>query len=312
MNKLIVLIGCGRWGKNILRDLQLLDVNIVVIDPDSKARQYAQQQGINDVFKYLKDFLAEKKACDGFIIAASSKQHYELLLMLSKLNKPVFVEKPMVLALEDAQHLEKIMGDRLFVMHKWRYHPGILALKQLIKQGEFHALKEIRTKRHGLAFDYDIPGYRILLPHDLSIILEFIDFLPEPEQTNAYVHQQKLTGVSVDFKTTADLKVNISVCSDGQPFEREIMLKFSDAIALLTDNDYHNIYLYDNQKTLIKKIPVSLEQPLYEELKAFMGYLCGGDSPKSDIKDALKVINCTEQLLKNLQLHEKGFYEYQP
>ena len=41
----IVLAGCGRWGRNILRDLVGLGTRVAVADPDPAARQLAAAGG---------------------------------------------------------------------------------------------------------------------------------------------------------------------------------------------------------------------------------------------------------------------------
>ena len=52
-----------------------------------------------------------------------------------RLGVPVFVEKPLCTDPGDAARLAAGAGDRLFVMDKWRYHPGIELLAEIGRSG---------------------------------------------------------------------------------------------------------------------------------------------------------------------------------
>jgi predicted dehydrogenase len=41
----VALVGCGRWGRNILRDLLALGVEVSVADPDPAARSHSGEGG---------------------------------------------------------------------------------------------------------------------------------------------------------------------------------------------------------------------------------------------------------------------------
>ena len=58
----IGLIGCGSWGKNILRDLKLLNVCVTVVAPYSQDKINAKLLGADFIF----DCLEEITHVDGF------------------------------------------------------------------------------------------------------------------------------------------------------------------------------------------------------------------------------------------------------
>ena len=65
--------------------------------------------------------------------------------------------------------------DRLFVMHKWRYHPGIRMLAELANSGRLgtpERLETIRTGPEALPPDVDVLWH--LGTHDLSIAVEIL------------------------------------------------------------------------------------------------------------------------------------------
>lgn len=302
MKKIITLIGCGRWGLNILRDLVLLGCTVIVIDPNLRARKLASQTGTITVFSDINTYFIENIQTDAYIIAANSKQHYSLLLQLKDHIQPVFVEKPMVLNLHQAKHIQSLMGTRVFVMHKWRYHPGIAAIKQLIQSKKLGEIQRISTIRYGLQFEYDIPGHLILLPHDLSIILELLDDIPKVKQVTPYLEKQELLGFKADFYANPD--VSIDICSlNKNNLRREITATFNHGIAILSEKNYQHISLFNIEGRWIENIVLEEIQPLYKELQVFLSYLNGGTKPKSKIEDEIKIIKCTEELLHAAEMN---------
>lgn len=116
----ICQFGCGSWGKNILRDLLSLNCRVDVVDPASQARQYALEHGAEHAFKELNP----SGSYDGYVVATTASTHFKVLSLVASSNTPVFCEKPLVTSLEHARQLRDMYEDNLFVMHKWRYHPG--------------------------------------------------------------------------------------------------------------------------------------------------------------------------------------------
>src|SRR5512143_2663425 len=88
----ITLIGCGRWGRNILRDLQALGCEVAVADPDAEARRFASGAGAREVAGDIDQL----SASDGIVIASTSSTHDAVIRRALKRDVPVFVEKPMV------------------------------------------------------------------------------------------------------------------------------------------------------------------------------------------------------------------------
>ena len=88
---------------------------------------------------------------------------------------PIYCEKPFTTDVDDAEELVAAAPTSLFVMHKWRYHPGVLALGELARRGDIGRVQGLTTERlqwgegHGRT---DVVWH--LAPHDLSIGLELL------------------------------------------------------------------------------------------------------------------------------------------
>jgi prephenate dehydrogenase len=65
------LVGCGLWGRNILRDLLLEGAEVTVVDPDPSARSQAVAAGARASLAEL-DGLRE---VDGLVVATPASTH---------------------------------------------------------------------------------------------------------------------------------------------------------------------------------------------------------------------------------------------
>jgi predicted dehydrogenase len=125
MSLSIGLIGCGRWGRTILRDLIALDARVHVAAASEMSRRAAIEAGAAGASPDIAGF---PKDIDGYVVATPTSTHAEVIEQLLPSGKPVFVEKPMTNDVAAARSLIERAGERIFVMDKWRYHPGVEAL----------------------------------------------------------------------------------------------------------------------------------------------------------------------------------------
>ena len=98
MQKLkVAVIGCGYWGKNLVRNFSEIGVLKYVCDSDTdRAKEMGKMYSIED--KSFQDIL--KTDVDGVIIAAPAKHHHKLARSSLKAGKHVFVETFFVDAFE--------------------------------------------------------------------------------------------------------------------------------------------------------------------------------------------------------------------
>ena len=98
------------------------------------------------------------------------------------LGPPIFVEKAMTADVASARRVAAAGEGRLFVMDKWRYHPGVEAMRAEIAAGRVGDVLAIRTERWAWGHPHpDIGPLWILAPHDLSIVLHLMGDIPPCE-----------------------------------------------------------------------------------------------------------------------------------
>jgi predicted dehydrogenase len=137
----ISVIGCGCWGKNLVRNFSELGALHSVCDANHELANVASQ-----VYGVPALSLEQVMQSDvgGVVIAAPAAQHYDLAQKALKAGKHVFVEKPLSLKIEDAKKLCDLalqVDRKLMVGHLLQYHPAFLELKQLISKGNLGRLQ---------------------------------------------------------------------------------------------------------------------------------------------------------------------------
>jgi len=129
----IGLIGCGRWGRVLLRNFRRLAPVPLVIDPRADAlMQDLQGEFPNlSIVSEMETFLDDPDL-NVAVIASPAETHYALTRRCLDAGKDVFVEKPFTLSSVEAQELvtHACLHDRiLMVGHKYLFHPAIQRLK---------------------------------------------------------------------------------------------------------------------------------------------------------------------------------------
>lgn len=282
----MALVGCGRWGAHVLRDLVALGCEVEVVARSAPSRERAEAGGAAAVVASIEDL----QQVDGAVVVTPTTTHADVLDELLDRGVPVFVEKPLADDPADAATMAARAPDRLFVMHKWRHHPGVEALASIARSGELGPVSSLRTTRIGWGNPHgDVDGVWMLAPHDISIVLEVLGGIPDPraasiERSGGMV--TGLVGLLGDGEPTATIDVSIA---SGQR-RRELRLVCQDGVAMLPDpySDHVLITRGALQRDVTREEvqrPISTELPLLRELRAFISHLDGGPPPRSSAVD---------------------------
>ena len=177
----VAVVGCGYWGKNLVRNFSRLGRLAVVCDSTSAGRATAQElAGGTPVVSELTELLSTDVA--GVVIATPAETHYEIAKQALNAGKDVFVEKPLALTYEEGATLVRLAEDAgaiLMVGHVLEYHPAIVRMLQLVRNGELGRVRYISSNRLNLG---KVRREENILwsfaPHDIAIILRLMDSMP--------------------------------------------------------------------------------------------------------------------------------------
>ena len=148
----IAVIGCGYWGKNLVRNFSKLNALVLCCDATPAGRATAAELAPETtVVSDIQD--AFESEVDGVVIATPAETHYELARGALEAGKDVFVEKPLALTYEHGATLVRLAEENermLMVGHVLEYHPAIVKLHKLIHADELGDVHYISSNRLNL------------------------------------------------------------------------------------------------------------------------------------------------------------------
>ena len=303
----VAVVGCGYWGKNLVRNFKDLGALAAICDVD--AERAARLADAHDVpVRGFVEVLADP-AISGVVIAAPAEQHATLTREALLAGKDVFVEKPLALQVSDAEALVTMARDAgriLMVGHLLQYHPAFLQLRAFVREGRLGRLQYIYSNRLNLG---KVRREENILwsfaPHDLSMILSLVG--TPPTSVNA-------TGSYYLHKTIADVTTTHLSFPGGEsahvfvswlhPFKEQKLVVVGDqGMAVFDDGEPWDskLSLYPHriewregmpvpEKADREPVPLTEDEPLKLECAHFLECMETRRTPRTDGAEGLAVL----------------------
>lgn len=306
----VAVIGCGYWGKNLIRNFsEIGELSAVCDDNKNLANEFSKKYKVPSLT--FKEILSS--SIRAVVIAAPAKYHAKLTIEAFEANKHVYVEKPLAMNIKEADEMvkkSKEEGLHLMVGHLLQYHPVFKKLKEMNINKEFGEIEYLYANR--LSFGKIREDENVVwsfAPHDISMILSLTNSsIKNIETRKSALYQKGIADVAtiyLEFKS--GLKGHVS-CSWINPVkEQKLVLIGSEATAIFDDTVEwkkklmifpHNINLKKVPPETLKKVPfyVKVEQaePLKEECKYFIDLLNGKVPGLTDGEEGKKVLEVLE------------------
>jgi len=319
MSANIAVVGCGYWGKNLVRNFAELKVLHTICDTDHKKLE--RYKGIYPEVNISSSFtqLLDNLELGAMVIATPAETHYRLAKEALLSNKDVFVEKPLALNVEEAQELVDLAEKYkkiLMVGHLLQYHPAVIKLKELIDKGYLGKIQYVYSNRLNIG---KIRSEENILwsfaPHDISVILMLLNEFPNSVYATGgnYLQHQiaDVTLTTMDFRSGVKAHIFVSWL---HPFKEQKLVVVGDKkMAVFDDVSEEKLFLYPHKIEWINRIPnackaeaeivpVEMEEPLKAECKHFLECIGNGHLPKTDGREGLRVLQilqASEQSLSN-------------
>lgn len=322
----IAVIGCGNWGKNLIRVFNQLGSLYAVCDQDPiAASRFSEQYGVP---RYTFEKILEDTKIDAIVIATPSVTHFELASAAIKAGKHTFVEKPLAVTYNHALKLHNLAEKykKVFMVgHLLQYHAVFQKLKQLNSEGVFGKLQYIYSNRLNLGkFRAEENIWWDYAPHDVSMILALVG--AEPTSVNALggdFLQHTVTDVtSTQLHFPDNIKAHIFV-SWLHPFKEQKFVVVGDkAMAVFNDcNPWETklcIYNYPSdwidglpRPCISKPEPVTIPQsePLINECTHFCECIIntklndekGVVAPRTGSKEGMSVMKVLNAAIESIQ-----------
>jgi predicted dehydrogenase len=290
------LVGCGRWGRHVLRDLRSLGCDVTVVARSEATRSAALDGGAAGVV----DRCSALPAVEGIVVVTPTTTHADVIEEVLGRGVPIFVEKPLTDDPESARRLAAAAPERVFVMHKWRYHHGIELLAGLARSEELGRVIGLRTTRLGWGNPHgDVDGVWMLAPHDISIVLEILGSIPQPVSAAGEWVDGLMTGLVGTLGVDPWATIEVSIAHPIR--RREVRLICEHGVAVLPDAYSDSVVVargrLQREVTLDEeRRQFSDELPLVRELRAFVEHLRGGPPPRSSAAEALAEVEAIAAL----------------
>jgi predicted dehydrogenase len=277
------LVGCGKWGQFILRDLLSLGCSVTVVARSAESR--ARAEGAAEIVGSVDDL----PELDGIVIATPTTTHAAVIEQALEHGVPVYAEKPLTNDPAAADRLVALAGNRLFVMDKWRYHPGVELLRDLARDGSLGEVRGVLTTRNGWGNQHDnVDPVWVVAPHDLSIALEILGELPGARAAVADVGGNEALGLIGFLGERPWHRLEVSARSPER--RREVRLLCAEGVALLADAYSDHVLVRREGADEPERREISTELPLLRELRAFLEHLEGGPAPRSSAAEGALVV----------------------
>jgi predicted dehydrogenase len=301
------VVGCGYWGKNLLRNFARLGALRAVCDADPQvAAAAADQYGVDNLS--LAEVMSNTRI-NSVAIATPAETHAAVTLQAIQAGKHVFVEKPIALQLDDAisvRDAARTMNKVLMVGHLMQYHPAFLRLRQLVADGELGRLQHVYSHRLNLG---KVRREENILwsfaPHDISMILELIG--EEPESVSAigahFLHSKVADVTTTHLSFAGGQQAHVFVSWLHPYKEQKLVVVGDQGMAEFNDREpwERKLLLYPHKVLWKKGVPtpsradpepvlVEEKEPLLEEVRHFLDCVLQSCRCRTDADEAIRVL----------------------
>jgi predicted dehydrogenase len=176
----IAVVGFGYWGPNIVRNVvERPEFRLIgLCERDrGRARDFLQRYPGHPVHRDLDALLFDPRV-EAVAIATPPRTHHELAGRALRAGKHVLVEKPLASSVAQAEELIALAESRDRVLmpgHTFVYSPSVNKVRDLIRSGELGDVYFVTSSRMNLGLYQSDGVISDLAPHDLSILLYWLD-----------------------------------------------------------------------------------------------------------------------------------------
>lgn len=314
----IAIIGCGYWGKNLVRNFHALGALSSVCDVTLAGQATAQKlaPGIA-VYADPERIFASDVA--GVVIATPAETHFALAEQALLAGKDVFVEKPLSLTFEHGSRLVRLATEHnriLMVGHVLEYHPGIVALYDLVQRGVLGTIQYIYSNRLSLGI---IRREENILwsfaPHDIAVILRLAGALPFEvvccggTYVQANIADVTMTNLLFDNGVRAHIHV-----SWLHPFKEQRLVVIGNRKMAVFDDVAKQLVLYNQRVEWQEGQPMPVrgdgeevayasDEPLRLECQAFLDAISQRKTPITDGPSGLRVLRVLQSAQRSLVMN---------
>jgi predicted dehydrogenase len=314
------VIGVGAFGRNharVYRQLQQAgSVRLVgVVDPDTARADAIAAEFECKAFGSVEQMLTTHSEVQAASVAVPTVLHVEVARTLMEAGVDVLIEKPLAATLAEADELLRVALERKRVAqvgHLERFNPAVRATLPLINRPMFfevHRLSVFSPR----ALDVDV--VLDLMIHDLDVVLTFVKSgVKEIRAVGLPILSDKvdIANVRVEFESGCVANFTASRVST----ERVRKLRFfqprqyisidygrQDVLVFSVGDSSGSSHPSVNPQISMSKPPITAEEPLLAEIKAFLQSVRERSRPVVSLKDGMRALELGLAILEEIAGH---------
>jgi predicted dehydrogenase len=297
----ILIIGLGSIAQKHLKAIKQLELNCEVYALRSSINS-DKIEGVKDVYD-LNQLLELK--IDFAIISTPTHLHFENIVNLSNANIPLFIEKPAIHSLNNANELvEKIEKQNLitYVACNLRFHPCLLYLRDIIPQLKINEVnvycgsylpdwRPNKDFRLSYSSSHEMGGGAHLdLFHELDYSIWLLGM---PKTSNSVLRNRSSLEIeAIDYANYIleyeSFAVNVVLNLFRRKAKRTIELVLENET--LTVDLINNSITNDFGETIFSVIEYDNSQTYLDQLKYFIDCLSSGTRPMNSLRESIEIL----------------------
>jgi predicted dehydrogenase len=330
----VAVIGVGAFGRNharVYRQLQQAgSVRLVgVIDPDTARADAIAREFSCEAFGSVEQMLATHGEVQAASVAVPTVLHLEVARTLMEAGVDVLIEKPLAATLGDADEMLRVASAHKRVAqagHLERFNPAVRATLPLINRPMFfevHRLSVFSPR----ALDVDV--VLDLMIHDLDVVLTFVKSgVKEIRAVGLPILSGKVDIANVRIEFESGCVANFTASRVSTERVRKLRF-FQPGQYISIDYGRQDVLVFSvgdsaggtrpfaedakewatpsqpsvNPQISISKPPITAEEPLQAEIKAFLQSVRERSRPVVSLDDGRKALELGLAILAEIGRH---------
>lgn len=319
LSKAVAVVGMGYWGRNLVRVFDGLGALHTVCDADPTREEASLDQYPGARFCMDYDTVLADNEISAVVLATPAVSHHAMAKRALEAGKDVLVEKPLSISVTEGEELVSLAeaeGRILMVGHILQYHPAVVRLKSLVREGALGRIQYLYSNRLNMG---KVRTEENILwsfaPHDISVIQSLLQDEPALVacQGGAYLSPDVLDITTTEFFFPGGVRAHIFV-SWLHPFkEQRLVVVGSEKMAVFDDQAEHKLVLYSHRVEWRDGVPIAVkspgepvtldsQEPLRAECQAFLQAVESRVAPLTDGREGLEVLHTLDACQRSLAL----------
>ena len=311
----LAVVGCGHWGKNLVRMFSELGALHRICDTDEVALRTCARPGVRQSGRF-EDVLDDDEV-RAVAIATPAALHASMAREAIAAGKDVFVEKPLALRYRegrDVAHAAAASSVVLMVGHLLEYHPAVVRLQEIVRDGELGSVRYLFSNRLNLGIVRQEENILwSFAPHDISVISTLAGAEPAEVSTSGGSYlQDGIADVTVtNLAFPGGVRAHIFV-SWLHPYKEQKLVVIGDRKMAVFDGVAGRLTIHDKGIDWKDGLPVRREtaettvecdesEPLLLECRHFLDCVSTRATPKTGSANALAVLEVLEASQMSLE-----------